>query len=97
MVEIRWSIDAYEDLEEIYNFIKRDSAIHAESVKFGIINKIEILSKFPRIGSPVKELLPERIRMILYFPYRIYYEFKNEIIEVIRILHGSRELKLYKK
>ncbi|KKN37832.1 hypothetical protein LCGC14_0759410 [marine sediment metagenome] len=94
MVNIRWSIGALEDIESISSYISRDYPEKASEIVRGIIEKIEQLKQFPKLGRKFPDRDDERIREIIFKKYRIVYEIKEEIIEILVIAHGSKLLKL---
>ena len=50
MEKIVWSIDAHNDLIEIYNYISRDSLYYAIKTVSEITEKVEDLYYFPYMG-----------------------------------------------
>jgi toxin ParE1/3/4 len=50
------------------------------------------LKDFPRLGRVAPEADEETIRELLYQNYRIIYRIKNELIEVLTVIHGRRDL-----
>jgi toxin ParE1/3/4 len=95
MVDIRWSIGALEDIESISSYISQDYPEKASEIVKGILEKIEQLKQFPKLGRKFPDRTDERIREIIFKKYRIVYEIREEIIEILVIAHGSRLLKLY--
>ncbi len=94
MVDIRWSIGALEDIESISSYISQDFPEKASEIVRGIIEKIEQLKRFPKLGRKFPDRDDERIREIIFKKYRIVYEIKEEIVEILVIAHGSRLLKI---
>ena len=94
MVNIRWSIGALEDIESISSYISQDYPEQANEIIRGIIDKIEQLKRFPKLGHKFPDRDDENIREIIFKKYRIIYEIREDIIEVLVIAHGSRLLKL---
>ena len=94
MVRIEWTNPALEDLKEIYDFIKRDSKNFAKLFIEKTYIKIQQLKDFPKIGRIVPEKNDVNIREIIFHNYRIVYRIKEENIEIITVIHGSRLLKL---
>ena len=95
MVEIKWTIQAADDLESIVNFISSDSVHYAKLLASDIIEAIERLALFPESGRIVPEFTIREIREIreiLFGNYRIIYRYKKEIIEILTIYHSSRLL-----
>lgn len=73
---LRWTPSALSDLQEIREFIRRD--------------KIEKLRHFPFIGRRLKTI-PGTHEIIL-FPYHIFYRPAASEVQILRILHGKREI-----
>lgn len=92
MVELRWSQLAVDDLEEIIDYISRDSEENARIYAAKIISSVETTSIFPYSGRMVPEMKNEQLREKVFNNIRIIYRITNELIEVIRVLHSSREL-----
>ena len=94
MVGIRWSIGALEDIESISSYISREYPEKASEIVKGIIEKIEQLKQFSKLSRQFPDHNDERIREIIFKKYRIVYEIKEEIVEILVIAHGSRLLKI---
>ncbi len=90
MVEIRWSIDALDDLESIISYIEQDSPQKASDLVKGIFEKIEMLRDFPYLGRIFPDRNDEKIREIIYKKYRIIYEIKENTVEILIVAHGSK-------
>jgi addiction module RelE/StbE family toxin len=90
MVRIIWSQDAAADLEEICDYIAKDSEYYARVFAQGVINAIERLLLFPESGRVVPEYGQKDIREIIYQNYRIVYRIKSDAVEIVAITHGAR-------
>ncbi len=90
MVRIIWSPDAAADLEEICDYIAKDSEHYARVFAQGIINAIERLQIFPGSGRIVQEYDLKNIREIIFQNYRIIYRIKPDAVEIVTISHGAR-------
>ena len=88
--------DAARDLEEIYNYIVfHDSPQKADYVLGRIENVFSNLSAFPERGTYPKELLGIAIREyreIFFKPYRIVYRVMRNIVYVLLIVDGRRDM-----
>lgn len=94
-IEIKLTDSAYSDLEDIENDVSQSSPKIAREFVNKIFNKIELLYDHPKIGRKVPEFDNDRIRELIQGKYRIVYRIVNEeVIEVLRILHGSRLMDL---
>ncbi|ACD91062.1 MAG: type II toxin-antitoxin system RelE/ParE family toxin [Chlorobium limicola] len=80
-----------EDLAEIWSYIAEDSSNRADSFVDFIDGKFHELAQSPRIGRSRNELLPG----LCSFPvgrYIIFYLIIPDGIEVVRVLHASRDI-----
>ncbi|PIE65602.1 MAG: plasmid stabilization protein [Desulfobacterales bacterium] len=92
MRRIVFSPEALEDLEEIWLYIAQDSPARAD----GFLDQLyalctEKLAVFPEIGTG-RDYLDEHVSAFPCKRYMIYYRSDTVLIEIIRILHGSRDL-----
>ncbi|HLG30158.1 MAG TPA: type II toxin-antitoxin system RelE/ParE family toxin [Candidatus Brocadiales bacterium] len=94
MAKIRWSKDSIENLKEICKFIALDSPYYANVFKDRIFEMVEHLESFPEIGRQVPESDDPKVRELIYKGYRIIYQIKEDYLEIITVIHGSRLLKL---
>ena len=94
MAKIKWSKDSIEDLKEICKFISLDSPYYAKVLKDRIFEMVEHLKLFPEIGRTVAEADDPMVRELIYKNYRIIYQIKEEYLEIIAVIHGSRLLNL---
>lgn len=62
MVDLRWAESAVKDLEDIGNFIAKDSEENARNTARRIIDTIETIATFPYSGRVVPEFNNEMIR-----------------------------------
>jgi plasmid stabilization system protein ParE len=86
-----WAAPAKTDLKAIHDFIASDSKYYAKKVIQDIIDRTNIIEKYPMIGRKVPEIADENVREIFVYSYRIQYEIKSEKIYVIGIIHGRRD------
>jgi toxin ParE1/3/4 len=88
--------DAARDLEYIYNFIAlHDSSQTADYVLSRIEEVFSSLSEFPERGVYPNELLALGIREyreIFFKPYRIVYRVMTNIVYVLLIVDGRRDM-----
>jgi len=91
--EIRWSPRAAADLEQICNYISRDSTHYASLFARRVLAIVTQIARFPRLGRVVPEYGHENLREVIYQSYRIVYRLREEAVEVVAISHGARPLK----
>lgn len=87
--------DAIADIDDIWNFIAKDSPRAADSVEDEIFAACGRLSESPLQGQVRTEITARRVRFwtIPAYPnYMIVYR-PEAPIQIIRVLHGKRDLK----
>jgi len=93
MAEVRWTKTALTDLEEIGDYIAKDSVRYAELTVSKLFESPNILEKNPRAGKVVPELNNESIRQLVRGSYRIIYHLVDENrIEILTVHRSSRLL-----
>ncbi len=90
--KIRWSPRAALNLEEIYEYIAKDSKNYANIFITNILTSIKSIPDFPNKGRIVPEYIDKNLRELIYKNYRVVYRIKNDIIEIVAICHGSKPL-----
>jgi toxin ParE1/3/4 len=83
---------ALEDLVEIWAYIAGDSPRQADAFAAAIDHKIRDRARHPLIGRARPELLID-LRSLPFGRYVIFYLPRKRGIEVVRVLHGARDLK----
>lgn len=94
MAKVKWSKDSIKNLKEICQFIAVDSPNYARVFNDRIFEMVEHLELFPEIGRRVPESDDPKVRELIYKGYRIIYQIKEDYLEVITVIHGSRLLRL---
>ncbi len=81
---------ALDDLAEIVGHIAEDDAETAVHFGNSLIEHIELLARFPRMGGLIRKR--SQVRKLLHSPFLVYYHIgdKREI-EVLHIRHGARK------
>ncbi len=93
MVRINWTLQAKNDLQNIADYISKDSVVYAKRNILRIKNKTNILKTQIRIGRIVPEIENPNIRELLEGNFRIIYKIvsKNRI-DILTIHHSARNL-----
>ena len=88
--KIRITEAALADFEEILAYSWDRFPATAERFGEAMLNHVDLLKKFPYIGSPVNGL--ESVRLLVHTPILIYYRVRAErdLVEVLHFWHGSR-------
>jgi len=91
MSQYRISGAARADLDEIWFVIAQDDPLAADRFVHRLISRFPLLASTPYMGPARKELAPE----LRSFPVRKYIIFYRPIeggVEIVRVLHGARDL-----
>lgn len=83
---------AWKDLEQIYDFISKDSNTVAQAFLDQIDEKIGRLGSFPESGHLPKQnyLRTKGYRILVIGEYLVFYRFKPRQVKIDRIIHGKR-------
>ena len=93
MVEIRWTTQSLEDVENIAEFIAKDSERYAKIQVQRIFDSVVILKTQPILGRKVPEINDQEIREIILGNYRIVYRIVSlSQIDILTVHHSSRDL-----
>ena len=91
MNQFRVSAAARSDLDEIWFYIAQDDPAAADKFIQAIIGKFPKLAGWPEIGRQ-REELSARLRSLVVGRCVIFYRPMENGIEVVRVLHGARDL-----
>jgi plasmid stabilization system protein ParE len=82
---------ALSDLAEIVGRIAEDDDAAASKFGNALIEHIELLSRFPRMGGLIRKR--SRVRKLAHAPILVYYEIHEDRrwIDVLHLRHGARE------
>jgi toxin ParE1/3/4 len=89
MAQVRRTTQASLDLLDILTYLGDRSPDAAERFALDMERRGELLARFPDLGSPCEEVGPG-VRAFVSGRYVIYYRAAADGIEIIRVLHGSR-------
>ncbi|QZH75667.1 MAG: type II toxin-antitoxin system RelE/ParE family toxin [Erythrobacter sp.] len=82
---------AIDDLDSIGAFIRQDNPLRAETFIIEIIDRIETIAVRPRSFRSRDDLWPG-LRSALYGKYLVLFVIADGTVEVVRVVHGSRDL-----
>ncbi len=96
-MKVEWSVEAQTDLEELRDYIARDSPYYAEQFIDRLLESVATLIQHPKIGRSVPEAKKrDDVREIVFHGYRIIYLLEPTRIVVLTVVHGSRDLRRLK-
>lgn len=91
MSSFRVSTTARTDLDEIWDYIAQDDPAAADRFICAIVAKFPKLAAWSEIRRKREELSP-RLRSIAVGRYVAFYRPTEAGVEVVRVLHGARDL-----
>jgi len=82
--------EAEEDLDEIVAYIAKENPAAAEKFGIHLIERVELLKSFPRLGRVVRGRRGERV--LVEGSILIFYRFDagTGVIQIKRFWHGAR-------
>ena len=92
MARVLRTPEARRDLVEIAAYIEGENPAAADRLLDQIEEKLRLLGEFPEMGAP-REELRARLRSFPIGKYLIFYFPIADGIEVIRVVHGGRNLR----
>ena len=90
--EIIWSLWASDDLVSVAEHISRDSESYAATVVRELVAAARSLRVFAERGRRVPEYDDPSVRELIVRKYRLVYRVHPARVDVLRIIHGAREM-----
>lgn len=91
MVQINWTDDAKDDLNNIFQFISKESEYYAELTIVKILERVDMLYNNVNIGKIIREKQDSKFREILYKQYRVMYKVIGENrVDILNVFHAAR-------
>lgn len=91
-MRVRFSPSARTSIRDASEFLERVSPDAARRLKRRIINRARQLAEFPESGRVVLEYGSKVVRELVEGPYRIWYSVRDDEVEILAIIHGSRQI-----
>ncbi len=92
MAQVIWTDGALADLEDIGEYIAKDSIKYAELTVKELFEYPDILEKFPKIGKRIDEFNDPTLRQLIKGSYRIVYKIISEDKVEIMVVHNCARL-----
>jgi len=90
MAEVKWTEQASDDLQAITEFIAHDSPEYACLFATDVMDVVERIAVFPKIGRVVPEVTNPDIREVILGNYRIVYRARGYFVEILTVYHSAR-------
>jgi toxin ParE1/3/4 len=91
-LQLRWTVRAIADLEEIGDYISRDKPVAAARWVHQLIAVAERAALAPLSGRRVPELARDDIRELRRRTYRVVYRVTETHVDVLTVFEGHRLL-----
>jgi toxin ParE1/3/4 len=88
---VNWTSAARAQLRDIYTYLARSSPQYATKMVDRLTRRSQQIAAFPRSGRVVLEANDVNVRELLEGPYRIIYHLLDDEIDVIAVVHSSRQ------
>ncbi len=87
--EVRISIQAFRDLEQIGERVASDSPAHARKLVNDLLKSCQSLNRFPERLAKVRRF--SELRRRVHGSYLIFYDVSARHVDVIHVLHGATD------
>ncbi len=91
--KVIWTEVAWSDLEEIANYIAKDSAYYAAAFVHEVREASRTLKTLAQRGRVVPEFKDIHIRELVVGNYRLIYRLGKTSVHILGLIHGARNLK----
>ena len=88
-MRIAWTAAALRDLAAVRAFIAVDNLNAADRQVRRVLQAIDSLLSFPHMGRPGRRAGTREL-VIAGTPYLVAYRFREDVIEILRVLHGRQ-------
>ena len=92
MVEVVWTARSLNDINQIAEYIAKDSFTYAAGVVERIFSLEKLIKKTPELGRLVPEFNNKKIREVISGNYRVVYRITDLQIQILMVHHGARLL-----
>ena len=95
MVKVVWTDQVIQDLNDIGEYIARDSERYAREVISNLFDSVEILESYPKVGRIVPEYHIVSLRELIRGSYRIVYRIVDKFrVDIITVHHSAMKFKI---
>ena len=91
-MRVVWTNAADSNLQATYDYIAQTSADYARRTVERITARSRQIGAFPMSGRTVPEFQVGQLREVFEHPYRIIYRIRPDRIDIIAVVHMSRNL-----
>jgi toxin ParE1/3/4 len=92
-LRVVWTNFANSNLQAIHDYIAQTSVDYARTMIERLTSQSRQIETFPLAGRVVPEFLVGQLREVFEHPYRIIYRIRPDRVDIITVVHMSRQLK----
>jgi addiction module RelE/StbE family toxin len=92
MTRLEWTDPAVTDIENIQDYLARDSPEYADSTVERLILSVERLKSFSQSGRAVHEASDLKVRELIVSTYRIIYRVRKGKAQILAVVHSARNV-----
>ena len=92
-----WTREAQRSLNEVIQYIARDSESGGRSVLDQALAAARSLESLAERGRVVPERADRAVREVFVYRYRLMYRVEPEVITVLAFLHGARDFERWRR
>src|SRR5207244_13585141 len=92
MTRLEWTDPAIADLENIQDYLAKDSVEYANALIERLILSVERLESFPQSGRPVPEASDLKVRELIVSGYRTVYRLRPRRAPMLALINATPDL-----
>ena len=99
-LRITFTAEAEKDVDDAIDFVSMDNPTAAGGLAERIEKSLRLLAERPYLGRQAPETGQPGMRRMAVPPYVVFYFVGQQAVQVVRVLHGARQLedrKLYRE
>jgi plasmid stabilization system protein ParE len=90
---VRWTAAALRDLRSAADYVARDSPRYASFLSRQARDSARSLAELSERGRIVPEFEDPQVRELILHSYRLIYYVADDMIHVMGLIHGARDLR----
>jgi len=90
--KVKWAEVAWSDLEEVSDYIAKDSPYYAATFVREVRDVARSLTYFAERERVVPEFGDPSVRELFVRKYRLIYQIREQTVYIIGFIHGARDM-----
>ena len=88
-MRVRYRAQALADIDEIRRYLQKRSPSGARNVLRSIYESVKFIAENPRASEETDDPAV-RVKVVLEYPYKIFYSVHPDVIEILHVRHSAR-------